>query len=74
VYDIMSSYNISHTELFESVWYVVDAVNNTASFNMKYRLTSVIHEIMRSRRRLLRISKQLVKLTLMFVLVQSMEY
>ncbi len=37
-------------------------------------LTSVIHEIMRSRRRLLRISKQLVTLTLMFVLVQSMEY
>ena len=34
MYDIMSSYGISHTELFESVWYVVDAVN--ASFNIKY--------------------------------------
>eukprot|EP00970_Alexandrium_tamarense_P016947 scaffold7881_cov103-Alexandrium_tamarense.AAC.1 len=34
VYDIISSYSISHTELFQSVWYVVDAVN--ASFNIKY--------------------------------------
>jgi hypothetical protein len=34
VYDIMSSYGISHTEVFESVWYVVDAVN--ASFNINY--------------------------------------
>eukprot|EP00970_Alexandrium_tamarense_P010348 scaffold2093_cov141-Alexandrium_tamarense.AAC.1 len=33
-YDIMSSYGISHSELFESVWYVVDAVN--ASFNIEY--------------------------------------
>jgi hypothetical protein len=36
VYDIMSSYSISHTELFESVWYVVDAINKTTSFDIKY--------------------------------------
>jgi hypothetical protein len=36
VYDIMSSYGISHTELFESVWYVVDAINKTTSFDIKY--------------------------------------
>eukprot|EP01082_Thalassiosira_pseudonana_P011308 g10846.t1 g10846 contig4:2692646-2692951(+) len=32
----MSSYGISHTELFESVWYVVDAINKTTSFDIKY--------------------------------------
>jgi hypothetical protein len=36
VYDIMSSYSISHTELFESVWYTVDAIKRTASFDIKY--------------------------------------
>ena len=35
-YDIISSYNISHTELFQSVWYVVDAINQTASFDISY--------------------------------------
>jgi hypothetical protein len=35
-YDIISSYNISHTELLESVWYVVDAINQTALFDISY--------------------------------------
>ncbi|KAL3787036.1 hypothetical protein ACHAWO_003669 [Cyclotella atomus] len=35
-YDIMPTYGISHTEQFDSVWYVVDAVNKTKEFDIKY--------------------------------------
>ncbi|KAL3792389.1 hypothetical protein ACHAWO_010081 [Cyclotella atomus] len=38
LYDIISTYGISHTEQFDSVWYVdvVDAVNKTKEFDIKY--------------------------------------
>ena len=32
----MTTYGISHTELFYSVWYVVDAINKKADFNIQY--------------------------------------
>jgi hypothetical protein len=35
-YDIMGKYGISHTEMMESVWYVVEAVNTFAEFAIKY--------------------------------------
>ncbi|KAL3770316.1 hypothetical protein ACHAWO_008541 [Cyclotella atomus] len=35
-YDIISTNGISHTEQFDSVWYVVDAVNKTKEFDIKY--------------------------------------
>jgi hypothetical protein len=35
-YDIISTYGISHTEQFDSVWYTVDAVNKTKEFDIKY--------------------------------------
>ena len=35
-YDIMSNYDVSHTEMIDSVWYVVDAVNKKESFHIKY--------------------------------------
>ena len=35
-YDIMVVYGISHTEVFESVWYVVEAVNNCSEFTLEY--------------------------------------
>jgi DDE superfamily endonuclease len=35
-YDIMTTYGISHTETINSIWYVVDAVNHHASFNIEY--------------------------------------
>lgn len=34
-YDFISCFGISHSELFDSVWYVVDAVNKTGGFDIK---------------------------------------
>ena len=36
VYDIMTTYGISHTDTLLSVWYVVDAVNNHPSLQIVY--------------------------------------
>ena len=35
-YDIMGKYGISHSEVMESVWYVVDAVNTVEEFTIEY--------------------------------------
>jgi hypothetical protein len=35
-YDIMTNYGISHSEMLDSVWYVVDAVNRTNGFDIVY--------------------------------------
>jgi hypothetical protein len=35
-YDIMVKYGISHTDVMDSVWYVVHAVNTTSEFKIKY--------------------------------------
>ena len=35
-YDIMGKYGISHSEVMESVWYVVDAVNSCEEFVIEY--------------------------------------
>ena len=35
-YDIMSNFGVSHSEMMDSVWYVVDATNRTESFHIKY--------------------------------------
>ncbi len=39
VYDLMSNYGISHTDVFDSVWQVVHAVNNTLEFKIEYHLS-----------------------------------
>ena len=36
VYDIMTTYGISHTDAINSCWYVVDAVNSHPSFKIAY--------------------------------------
>jgi hypothetical protein len=36
VYDIMTTYGISHTETINSVWYAVDAANYHSSFKLVY--------------------------------------
>jgi hypothetical protein len=36
IYDIMTTYGISHTEALDSVWYVVEAVNNHPLLNLSY--------------------------------------
>ena len=35
-YDIMGKYDISHSQMMESVWYVVEAVNNIDEFKIEY--------------------------------------
>jgi hypothetical protein len=35
-YDITTNYGISHSEVLDSVWYVVDAVNRTKGFDISY--------------------------------------
>ncbi|KAL3789801.1 hypothetical protein ACHAWO_000272 [Cyclotella atomus] len=35
-YDIMMNYGISHSEVLDSVWYVVDAVNRAKGFDISY--------------------------------------
>jgi hypothetical protein len=35
-YDIVGKYGVSHTEMMESVWYIVKAVNTVAEFAIKY--------------------------------------
>jgi len=35
-YDIMAKYGISHTDVMDSVWYVVIAVNTTSEFKIEY--------------------------------------
>ena len=35
-YDIMGKYMVSHTEMMESVWYVVEAVNSVQEFVIEY--------------------------------------
>jgi hypothetical protein len=35
-YDLAPLYGISHTEVFNSVWYVVEAVNSHAPFFIEY--------------------------------------
>ena len=36
IYDIMGKYGISHTEVLNSVWYVVEAINSLAEFFIEY--------------------------------------
>ncbi len=36
LYDIMAKYGISHTDVMDSVWYVVHAVNTTSELNIEY--------------------------------------
>ena len=36
VYDLMSNYGISHTDVMDSVWHVVHAVNNLPEFKIEY--------------------------------------
>ena len=36
LYDITGKYGISHSEVMESVWYVVDAVNTVEEFTIVY--------------------------------------
>ena len=36
VYDIMTSYGMSHTDVLNSCWYVVDAINTHPSFTIAY--------------------------------------
>jgi hypothetical protein len=36
VYDIMTTYGISHTDAIKSCWYVVDAVNSHPNFKIVY--------------------------------------
>ncbi len=36
LYDIMGKCGISHSEVMESVWYVVDAVNTVEEFTIEY--------------------------------------
>ena len=38
-YDIMCKYGVSHTEVFRSVWFVVDAVNKVEDFHISYPST-----------------------------------
>jgi hypothetical protein len=35
-YDIMAKYEVSHSQMMESVWYVVEAVNNLDEFAIEY--------------------------------------
>ena len=35
-YDIMCKYGVSHTEIFRSAWFVIDAVNQITAFNIEY--------------------------------------
>ena len=35
VYDLMSNYGISHTDVMDSVWHVVHAVNNLPEFKIE---------------------------------------
>lgn len=35
-YDIITIFGISHSEMFNSVWYVVDAINKKKKFDIKY--------------------------------------
>jgi hypothetical protein len=35
-YDIMGKYEVSHSQMMESVWYVVEAVNNLDEFAIEY--------------------------------------
>jgi hypothetical protein len=35
-YDIMAKFGVSHTSVFESVWMVVEAVNNLPAMNIEY--------------------------------------
>ena len=35
-YDIMATFGISHTDVMDSVWYVVHAVNTTSEFKIEY--------------------------------------
>ena len=36
VYDLMGTYGISHTDIMDSVWHVVEAVNNYPQFQITY--------------------------------------
>ena len=40
-YDIMATFGISHTDVMDSVWYVVHAVNTTSEFKIEYSLCEV---------------------------------
>jgi len=35
-YDLLTSFGISHTEVFSSLWFVIDAINNLPEFSMHY--------------------------------------
>jgi len=35
-YDLMTCFGISHTEVFQSIWFVIDAINNHPDFHMEY--------------------------------------
>lgn len=35
-YDVITTFGISHSEVFPSVWYVVDAINKTKQFDILY--------------------------------------
>jgi hypothetical protein len=35
-YDIMAKFGVSHISVFESVWMVVEAVNNCLAMNIEY--------------------------------------
>ena len=36
VYDLMGTYGISHTDIMDSVWHFVEAVNNYPQFQITY--------------------------------------
>ena len=36
MYDIMTTYGLGHTDTINSYWYVVDAINKHAGFNIMY--------------------------------------
>ena len=36
MYDLMSNYGISHTDVMDSVWHVAHAVNNLPEFRIEY--------------------------------------
>jgi hypothetical protein len=44
VYDLMGTYGISHTDIMDSVWHVVEAVNNYPQFQITYPSSVVEQE------------------------------
>ena len=67
-YDIMSAYGVLHTIILDSVWCVVDAVNQLPKFHIKYPRS------LAERRKLQKDLRRRVRLDLLTVLVALMGY